>query len=552
MSRRSRAVGKVYLVGAGPGDPGLITRKGAALLSKADCVIYDRLVDPMILELTERKFERIYVGKDSDDGGESQPQINRLLVEKARQHRMVVRLKGGDPTVFGRAAEEMEALGRAGIPYEIVPGVSSAWAAAAAAGIPLTDRRLSSSVAVVTGQEALGKEPGVRWEALSRGADTLVILMGWTALPEIVKRLKRAGRSGSTPIALIRWASTPRQELLISSLNEIEKELARRPDFKAPVVIVVGEVVRWAKRFRTKPLKRKRILLTRPAPDNAGLARRLQSLGATCVHLPTIEIRPRKLSRLEEGELLKKLPDYDWVLFTSRHGVETLHRASRHARQSLAKLIRGKVCAIGPRTTQAARAAGLKTDLVPKGFSTAGIRQAFQGISVERKRILIPRSNLGVRDELAQELRRRGAQVDEIVLYETAPLPLSPRRVKQALRGLDAATFTSASTVRGFLQGLRGAGLNGRCALNETAVVAIGPATAEALKEGGIRRPTLPKGSWTIDGLVDAVVETLSAPAGYLRAGVPASASSESMASGWRRAGAQSTPAGRRLRQDAR
>ena len=255
--------GKIYLVGAGPADPELITRKGAALLKRAGCVVYDRLVNRELLSLTGARCEKIYAGKSADEKGRGQRKINRLLVEQAAKHSVVVRLKGGDPALFGRMSEEIDALEAAGVPYEVVPGVSSVWAAAAALGIPLTDRRLSSSVAFVTGHRAAGKYPAVRWKELSRGTDTLVILMGRATLSEIVRRLRAAGRPASTPVALVRWASDPRQEVLVSTIGEVNAELARRPGFGPPVVAIIGEVARLARKTG-KPLAGRSVLVTRP------------------------------------------------------------------------------------------------------------------------------------------------------------------------------------------------------------------------------------------------------------------------------------------------
>lgn len=517
--------GTVYLVGAGPGDPELITERGKKLLSRAGCVIYDRLVDPALLRLTRRGCERVYAGKPSDEGGRGQRRINRLMVEKVQRHPVVVRLKGGDPAVFGRMSEELEALVEAGVSFEVVPGVSSVWAAAACAGIPLTDRSSSSSVAITTGHAAAGKGRGVRWEALAKGADTLVILMGRAALPAIVRRL-RSVRPGATPIALVRWASTPRQEVLVSTLDRVVEELARRPEFGPPVTAIVGEVVRRREEFAAaasggrlalrlqRPLEGKRILITRPAGDQEVLSGRLRELGARCEHLPTIVIRPKRLSAAERRRLLAELPTYDWLIFTSYHGVEALAKlvrrraATQRGRDDLA-LLEAKVCAIGPRTAEAVRRAGLKADLVPEDFSKEGIARAFRKIPVRGRRILIPRSNLGAGDWFARELRGRGARVDEAVLYETSAPEISPARVKRALQGLDAATFTSASTAESFLAALARAKMPLRRALNGTKVVAIGPSTAQALKEGGVRRVYLPKSSWTVDGLVEAVIAAI-------------------------------------------
>ncbi len=515
-----KKIGTVYFVGAGPGDPELITRKGARLLSQADCVIYDRLVDPDLLKLTGPRCQRIYMGKEPDEGGRRQPKINRLLREKARQHRAIVRLKGGEPTLFGRISEELEGLVRDGIPFEIVPGVSSVWAAAAAAGIPLTDRRWSSSVAIVTGHravvrppsavatghEAAGKGSKVRWEALAKGVDTLVILMGRAALPAIARRLQKAGRPASTPVALIRWASTPQQEVMISTLGRLEKDLAEHLSFDPPVVAVVGKVVLRHQQFKPQPLKGKRILITRPVGDSAVLRKRLQEMGAVCVHLPTIAIRPRQIPVAEAKTFIEKLPHYDWIIFTSHHGVDALSRLLRRHR---VRMTRGKICAIGPRTAQSVRESGLSVDLTPADFSKDGIQRAFRRIPVKGKRICIPRSNLGMGDYLSNGLRRRGALVDEVVMYETVMPQISPARLKQTLHHLDGATFTSASTVRSFLQAVKQAHLPLRAVFNGAAVVAIGPATGKVLREGGIKRFSMPDGSWTVDGLVKAVVEAV-------------------------------------------
>ncbi len=506
--------GTVYFVGAGPGDPALITRRGASLLAQADCIIYDRLVDPALLKLAGAGCRRIYVGKEADEGGASQSRINRMLLQEARKNRSVIRLKGGDPTVFGRISEEMGELLKAKVPFEIVPGVSSVWAAAAVAGIPLTDRRFSSSVAIVAGHAAKGKNKRIRWAALAKGADTLVILMGRAALPEIGWALRRGGRRGTTPVALIRWATTPEQEVLFTDLAHLTADLQKRPSFGPPVVAVIGEVVRLAhkigknkNRVAYKTLKNKKILVTRPQSDSREITKRLRSLGARCVHLPTISIRPAKLSAEAKRELIQKLPSYDWLLFTSHHGVDALDQILRSSGTRLAR-VKAKICAIGPRTAESVKAAGRKPDLIPVNFSKKGIAAELRKIPVAGRRILIPRSNLGLRDEFSESLRGRGARVDEIVLYETVTPAIPAARLKKALAHLDVAAFTSASTVRGFFEALKKAKLSPKTAFNGAAIVAIGPSTAQVLEENGIRRyriPT-PTGNWTLDGLVDAIV----------------------------------------------
>lgn len=498
--------GKVYLVGAGPGQADLITRRGADLLSKADVVIYDRLVDPTLLSLAPRKARRVYAGKESDEKGAGQERIQRQMVREARAGKRVVRLKGGDPTLFGRASEEMAGLRQAAVPFEVVPGVSSVWAAAAAAGIPLTDRRLSHSVAIVTGHKAAGRKKTVRWEALARAADTLVILMGWATLPAALKALRKA-RPTATPVAVFRWVATPAEEKVIGTLGNIEEKLKRRPDFGPPVVVIVGQVVGLSRKNTGGPLAGKRIIVTRPAGDHQGLVRRLTELGAECLHLPAIAIRHRTLPLEEARALAREVQAADWIVFTSHHGVEALAAALRRRKKKFAEAVKGKICAIGPRTAQSAREAGREPDLMPDEFSKEGIERIFDRIPVKGKRVLIPRSNLGMGDRLAGRLRRRGARVRETVLYETLPVKLDPRRAARALKTADAVTFTSASTARVFLEALRNVRFRRRGGLNGAAAVAIGPATARALKAGGVRRCTLPKRSWTIDGLVEAIVE---------------------------------------------
>ncbi len=514
-------LGVVYLVGAGPGDPGLITQRGAELLRKADCVIYDRLVNPRILKLAPRGCERIYAGRD--ERGRRQMRINRLMVTKAREHSTVVRLKGGDPALFGRMSEELETLEQAGIPHEVVPGVSSPWAAATALGMPLTDRRLSSSVAFVTGHLAAGKRSPIRWKELARGADTLVILMGRVALSRIVRRLTEAGRPASSPIALVRWASAPQQGILVSTLGQVGMALERRTGFGPPVVAIVGEVVRLARihdgETPAGSLDGKGVLLTRPAGENESLKRRFEEIGGRCRILPTIRIRPRRLTTRESRQLLARLPGYDWLLLNSHHGVETLADLAGRFGKRVERLVRGKVCVIGPRTEQAARSVGLRVDLVPPEFSTEGVRRTFVKMRIRGKKILIPRSDLAVGDRLAQALRRRGAQVDEVALYETRRVKIPARRLKAALKGLRAATFTSASTARSFVQALKEAGLSPRCAFNGTAVVAIGPATARALRRSGVRRVHLPDRSWTAEGLVSTVARVIRGHNTYFERG---------------------------------
>lgn len=491
----------VYLVGAGPSDPKLITERGRELLSRADCVIYDRLVNRALLKKVRASCETIYAGKSADSWGRTQRRINRLLIDRGNRQAVVVRLKGGDPALFGRMSEEIEVLERAGVPYEVVPGVSSVWAAATAAGIPLTDRRFSSSVAFVTGHRAAGtgRSASVRWKELSRGVDTLVILMGRAALSRIVRRLETAGRPATTPVALIRWASDPRQELLVSTLGKVGQELQHRPEFGPPVVMIVGEVVKA--RHAGSPLSGRKILITRAASDSAQMIRQFREKGARCVHLPMIRIRALRLKAQEKQRLVRELRRADWVLFNSHHAVESV--------KPLRGNIRGKICAIGPRTESALRKRGLTPDLVPGESSGAGVVRAFSKIPVRGRRVLIPRSNLGIGQEPAAAFRRRGADVQEIAVYETAAVSIPAARLRWALSRADAVTFTSASTARSFLDSLKRAHLPLKKAINGTPVVAIGPSTARELERGGVRRVWTPRESGSLAGLVEAVEQAI-------------------------------------------
>jgi len=505
--------GTVYLVGAGPGGPELLTLRGAELIAQADCLIYDRLVDPRIVHLAVNGCERIDVGKvPGGSRGRSQAAINALLVRKARQHRMVVRLKGGDPLLFGRGTEELVALRRAKVPFEIVPGVSSVQAAGAYAGIPLTDRTISSSVTIVTGRESATKAGStVPWRALARAGETLVILMGRERLPAIVRTLRRAGRPGTIPIALVRWAGRPQQSVLVATLATIEQALAKSPDFGPPVVAIVGEVVTLREQcqwWTPPPLAGQRVIVTRAEGDASELVRRLHALGASCVEVPVITVIPRRLQPQAEAALAAQLATYDWVIFTSAHGVQALVALLARQGRDARAFGPAKVCAIGPKTTATLEQIGVTPDLVPTTPSTQGVAAAFRRIPLEQARILIPRSSLAVGDALAKALRARGAVVSEAPLYDTAVPHVSKAILRQRLGEgpVDLVTFTSASTVKHFLLLLERAGVSTRQVLNGARVAVIGPQTAAAARQAGLVVHIMPRRRWTLDGLVEALV----------------------------------------------
>lgn len=501
--------GKVYLIGAGPGDPGLITVRGLECLRTADVVVYDHLVDESLLESARKDAQLIYTGKQQSHHTLPQEEMNSLLVSLAREGKVVARLKGGDPFVLGRGGEEAEALAAAGIPFEVVPGVTAAVAVPAYAGIPLTHRRLASSFAVITGHEAPDKgQPTIDWERVAGGADTLVFLMGVSNLEAICRQLAEHGRPASTPAAVIRWGTYPRQETVTGTLSDIA-ERAREASMAPPAVLVVGEVVnlretlRW---FDNRPLFGKRVLVTRSRHQASRLSRLLAQEGALPVELPTIEIQPVTSPALDRA--LSRLGDFGWAIFTSANGVEAFFsRLDALGRDSRA-LGGVKLCAIGEATAAALVGRGLRADLVPGEFSASGILSAFDDVLSSAKggqgiggvRCLLPRAE-AVPPELARGLRERGVEVEEVAVYRTRPTPPSDQ-ARELVETVDIITFTSSSTVKGLAR-LMGGKVE---SINRATVACIGPVTAATAAGMGIRTDVVAP-TYTIPGLVSALVE---------------------------------------------
>jgi uroporphyrinogen III methyltransferase/synthase len=496
----------VYLIGAGPGDPGLITVRGRERLAEADVVLYDRLIGRELLEATRAGAQLIDVGKSAQRHKLSQDEINALLVEKGQAGLKVARLKGGDPFVFGRGGEEAQALTRAGIPFEVVPGITSPVAVPAYAGIPVTHRDVASNFAVVTGHRRKGGKGadeglGLDWDILAK-MDTLIVLMGVGNLPTIAEELLAAGRGPETPAALIRWGTTPQQASVFGSLGTIA-ERVREAGLRPPAVLVVGEVVglrdelRW---FDSRPLFGLRVLITRPREKAAQMAGRLRDLGAEPVIFPTIAIQPPE-SWEPLDRALATLSTYDWVIFTSTNGVrffwERLERTGRDARA----LGGTRLAAIGPVTAGELAARGLHPDLVPEQYVAEAVLAALG--QVEGQRILLPRTDIA-RPLLAQGLRDAGAAVDAVVAYRTvAASRKDGEMIRQMLAAgeIDVLTFTSSSTVRNFLTALEPLP-----DLPEGTVVAcIGPITAQTAEASGL--PIHVSASeHTIEGLLEALV----------------------------------------------
>lgn len=495
------ASGKVYLVGAGPGDPKLITVRGAELLARADVIINDRLANPRLLKLARPDAEIVYVGKASRDHTVPQDQIIEAIIEYARQGKTVVRLKGGDPFVFGRGGEEAAALAEAGIAFEIVPGISSSIAAPAYAGIPVTHRSLSASLGIITGHEAPGKpESDIRWESIA-GLETIVFLMGVEHLPEIVQALIANGKPANTPVALVQWGTHPMQRTVVGELSNIASRV-QEAGLTAPAVTIVGDVVRMREKiawFEKKPLFGKRIIVTRAESSAGALTAQLEELGAQVDEFPVMKfVPPADFEPLDRA--IFDMVSFDWVLFTSANGVEWFVKRVIDTGGDIRALGNAKLGAIGPKTAAALADLKLRVDYVPSEYVAEAVLREFPE-DLAGKRILIPRA-LEAREELPEGLRSRGAEVTVVAAYETVTDESSAETLRQRLSDepVDIITFTSASTVHSFFS------LIGDVRLAENVVAAcIGPITADAARSHGLTNIVMAS-EYTIEGLVDSLI----------------------------------------------
>ncbi len=490
----SSAAGRVYLVGAGPGDPGLLTLAGRRALELADVVLYDALIDPAVLDFARPDAELLYVGKRAGAHARSQEEISRLVVERAREGKRVVRLKGGDPFLFGRGGEEALACRAAGVPFTVIPGVTSALAVPAYAGIPVTHRGLASGVFVVTGTAPEGEPSSRDWEAAA-AADTVVILMGTKRLSEIVSALLERGRPADEPAALIRAGTTPRQVIVRAPLSRLPEAVAEAGASDDPGLIVVGRVVELAAKlgwYEPGPLAGVRVAVTRAKRDAGRLAELLREQGASVIEAPVIaiDLRPERLAPLLDAR-------WDWIVLTSRHGVEALQEALRRRGRDARALAGARIAAVGPSTAAALERLGLTADFVGES-GTAALLGA--ELPVQRgQRVLHPRSSLAG-DELEQLLAERGIQVTGVAAYETAPARLD-EATAAAVGSAHIITFTSASTARYLAEALGERGVGAAAKL-----VSIGPSTSAAVRrhfgrvDAEAARPSL-------EALVQAVVE---------------------------------------------
>ena len=499
--------GFVWLVGAGPGDPGLITVAGSARIAEADVLVYDRLANPRLLAGARPQAERIYVGKTPDQHTLTQDEINALLVERGLAGQTVVRLKGGDPFVFGRGGEEAEALRRAGVAFAVVPGVTSAIAAGAYAGIPVTQRGLASSFAVITGHEDPAKdETSIDWARIAGGADTLVFLMGIGNLGLIARQLIAHGRADSTPAAVVASGTLPGQRVATGTLADIAERVAEA-GIRPPAVTIVGEVARLGDELRwfdNRPLFGKRALVTRAREQASALSARLEAEGAEVVEMPTIAIREidqpetarAAITTLAGGE-------YAWTMFTSANAADILFRPIAAAGLD-ARVFACRIAAIGPGTAAALAAHGLRADVVPapERYVAEGLLEALAGEDLMRKHVLLPRAAVA-RDALPVGLRRLGAAVDVLELYRTETPAPNPAVLNSLAAGeIDIVTFASSSTVRN-LAGMMGGTL---APLRGRLIASIGPITSEAVREYGLA-VDVEAGEHTIVGLVAALRE---------------------------------------------
>ncbi len=499
------ATGTVYLVGAGPGDPGLLTVRGRELLSRADVVVHDRLGTAALLPLCRADARLMNAGKAPGRVAMTQDEINAALVDAARTATTVVRLKGGDPFVFGRGGEEAEVLAAAGIPFEVVPGITSAIAAPAYAGVPVTHRAVATGFTVVTGHEDPDKpSEQTDWAALARVPGTLVLLMAMGRLGRIADALMAAGRPPDQPVAVVRNGTLPEQEVLTATLATVAREVAAR-GLRPPAVVVIGETAALAGRIAwaaARPLAGRSVVVTRARAQASALSARLRELGAAPIEVPAIRIEPL-VPGSEDAAALDRLADYRLIVLTSVNGVDRLF-ALLAARGADARAFdpATTIVAIGPGTAERLAANGVRADLVPERFVAEGILEALADRDLRGVSTLVARAR-GSRPDLVDGLRVRGAEVDEVLLYEAVAEAPDPALLARALDA-DYLTFTASSTVRSFLAQLDDAG-TAALRTGGPRVVSIGPVTSSTLRDAGLR-VDVEAGTHDIPGLVAALL----------------------------------------------
>lgn len=497
--------GYVYLVGAGPGDPKLITIKGAECIAKADVLVYDRLASRRLLTLARPDCELIYVGKSPDRHTLRQEEINEVLVKKGSEGKIVTRLKGGDPFVFGRGGEEAEDLLKAGIPFEIVPGVTSAISVPAYAGIPVTHRDLTSSFAVITGHEDPTKNSSaLAWDHLANSHGTLIFLMGMENLNLIASKLMENGRAPSTPVGIIMWGTRPEQRVLVGELQNIS-DLVEREGFANPSIIIVGEVVKLREKlqwFEKRPLFGQRIVVTRARHQASALSQAIEDLGGEPWEFPAIELAPpTDPSKLIEA--IHKLKRFEWLVFTSVNGVEAFFKELKIQGKDIRDLAGIEIVAIGPATSAALEKRGLRVFFVPEEYRSEKIIEGLASRVLPGQSVLLARAE-EARDILPESLKALGADVWDVPAYRTVLGNANKEELRRLLheKAVTAVTFTSSSTVRNFLHLLDG----DRELLEGVKLYSIGPITSQTARGLGLDIYHEAK-EYTIDGLVKALLE---------------------------------------------
>ncbi len=499
------STGKVYLIGAGPGDPGLITLKAKECIERADVVVYDYLASPFLLEYARKDAQIIYVGKKGGDHTLTQDKINQLLVDKAKQGMTVARLKGGDPFVFGRGGEEAQELLAAGAAYEVIPGVTSAISAPAYAGIPVTHREHTPFVSFITGHEDPTKpNTSMQWDVFARSNATLVFLMGVKNLANIVGKLMEHGKAADTPIALVRWGTTSRQQTVTGTLETIVDRV-RQAGLKSPAIIVVGPVVSLREElawFDKKPLFGKKIVVTRARAQASGLTAKLTHLGAHCIEIPTIRIKAPD-DTLPLRSAIENIDQYEWLVLTSVNGVKYFFDTLFDMGRDVRVLGHLKFACIGPVTKERLADYGIISDILPETYRAESVVEAFGQTSVKGKRILLPRA-MQARTILPEELTKMGARVDEVTAYETVLDDSEKDTLVNLLENnkIDCVTFTSSSTVSNFISLLNEADVR---LMSGVTVASIGPITSETANDLGLP-VDIEADPYTIPGLVDALL----------------------------------------------
>lgn len=498
-------MGVVYLIGAGPGDIGLLTLKAVDALKRAEVLVYDRLAEERILSFAPKNCKKIYVGKASSNHAMKQEDINKLLVEKAKEGKIVVRLKGGDPFVFGRGGEEALALKEEHLPFVIVPGVTSAIAAAAYAGIPVTHRKIAASFAVVTGHEDPTKaDSSIRWKELATATDTIVFLMGVENLPKITQKLVENGRDKDTPAALVRWGTRAEQEVLTTTLENAARD-ASKVGIKPPAVFVVGEVVKLREKLAwfdtsARSLFGKRILVTRARAQASALTELLEGEGAKVIEAPTIKLIPPTDNYAAVDAAIKGIEKFSYLIFTSVNGVKEFFARLTNAKKDARALSNAKIAAIGKATATELINYGINADIVPKEFRAEGVIDALKDKISANDNILIPRAE-EAREVLATSLRDLGAKVEVAPVYKTVTETTNGETIREKLNNkeIDIVTFTSSSTVTNLIKLIGDVNL-----LKSVKTACIGPVTAETLKKVGVE-PSVVAEVYTIEGLVEAL-----------------------------------------------